>query len=289
MLTPQELQNKKFEKAVFGGYDMSQVDDFLDLIIGDYTDIYKENITLKSKMKVLVDKIEEYRSVDDEIRKMLYTAQTKSKEMIVNAEKEANNIINEARSTAETSIIEMKASYDSEKEKLAAMKNETSQYAEQIKAILNKNIEVIDALIVAAPVKEVVQPKQEDEFVKASPDTFEFELPKDFIVDPADEDVAEEKPEEETHDAVADEGIAAGTDSDLEAKGTDEYSTKFFELHLGKKERAFHKKTVEDADETDTGKIYGTGGFTPKPKFQFDDLRFGVNYDDEYDDNKKKK
>ncbi|MBE6987725.1 MAG: DivIVA domain-containing protein [Ruminococcaceae bacterium] len=196
MLTPQELQNKKFEKAVFGGYDMSQVDDFLDLIIGDYTDIYKENITLKSKMKVLVDKIEEYRSVDDEIRKMLYTAQTKAKEMVANAEKEANNIINEARSTAESSIIEMKASYDAEKEKLAAMKTETSQYAEQIKAILNKNIDVISALIEAAPVKEVVQPKQEEEFVKASPDTFEFELPKDFIVDNG-EDEAEQNEEQE--------------------------------------------------------------------------------------------
>ena len=33
MLTPQELQNKKFEKAVFGGYDMAQVDDFLDSIL----------------------------------------------------------------------------------------------------------------------------------------------------------------------------------------------------------------------------------------------------------------
>jgi cell division initiation protein len=181
MLTPQELQNKKFEKAVFGGYDMSQVDDFLDSIIGDYTDIYKENITLKSKMKVLVDKIEEYRSVDDEIRKMLYTAQTKAKEMIANAEKEASNIINEARSTAESSIIEMKASYDNEKEKLAAMKAETSQYAEQIKAILNKNIDVINTLIEAAPVKEVVQPKKEEEFVKASPDTFEFELSSDVL------------------------------------------------------------------------------------------------------------
>lgn len=288
MLTPQELQNKKFEKAVFGGYDMSQVDDFLDSIIGDYTDIYKENITLKSKMKVLVDKIEEYRSVDDEIRKMLYTAQTKAKEMIANAEKEASNIINEARSTAESSIIEMKASYDNEKEKLATMKAETSQYAEQIKAILNKNIDVINTLIEAAPVKEVVQPKKEEEFVKASPDTFEFELPKDFIVDngedakPEEEVSAEETHEEEVlfEDAVIEEN---------EPKASDEYSTKFFELHLGKKERALHKKSVEDADESDTGKIYGTGGFTPKPRFQFDDLRFGANYDDEYDDNKKKK
>ena len=288
MLTPQELQNKKFEKAVFGGYDMSQVDDFLDSIIGDYTDIYKENITLKGKMKVLVDKIEEYRSVDDEIRKMLYTAQTKAKEMIANAEKEASNIINEARSTAESSIIEMKASYDNEKEKLAAMKAETSQYAEQIKAILNKNIDVINTLIEAAPVKEVVQPKKEEEFVKASPDTFEFELPKDFIVDngedakPEEEVSAEETHEEEVlfEDAVIEEN---------EPKASDEQSTKFFELHLGKKERAVHKKSVEDADESDTGKIYGTGGFTPKPRFQFDDLRFGANYDDEYDDNKKKK
>ena len=33
MLTPQEIQNKKFEKAVFGGYDMSQIDDFLDEVL----------------------------------------------------------------------------------------------------------------------------------------------------------------------------------------------------------------------------------------------------------------
>jgi len=289
MLTPQELQNKKFEKAVFGGYDMSQVDDFLDLIIGDYTDIYKENITLKSKMKVLVDKIEEYRSVDDEIRKMLYTAQTKAKEMVANAEKEANNIINEARSTAESSIIEMKASYDAEKEKLAAMKTETSQYAEQIKAILNKNIDVISALIEAAPVKEVVQPKQEEEFVKASPDTFEFELPKDFIVDNGEDEAEQNEEQEISVMETQDDEFTFEEPEVNETKGSDEYSTKFFELHLGKKERALHKKTVEDAEESDTGKIYGTGGFTPKPKFQFDDLRFGANYDDDYDDNKKKK
>ena len=108
MLTPQELQNKKFEKAVFGGYDMAQVDDFLDSIINDYTEIYKENITLKGKMKVLVDKIEEYRSVDDEIRKMLYTAQSKSKELVANAEKEAVSIVDNAKSAAESSIIELK-------------------------------------------------------------------------------------------------------------------------------------------------------------------------------------
>lgn len=284
MLTPQELQNKKFEKAVFGGYDMSQVDDFLDSIIGDYTDIYKENITLKSKMKVLVDKIEEYRSVDDEIRKMLYTAQSKSKEMIANAEKEANNIINTAKSTAEESIIDMKASYDAEKKKLALMKQETLRYAEQVKTILSKNIDVINAYIaeVPTPEKENIPPEGE-EFVKATPDTFEFELPKDFIVDHDEEEAEPDIAEPETTEAHE-----SHIPEYEEEKKEDEYDTKFFELHLNNKEKSFHKKTVEDADESDTGKIYGTGGFTPKPRFKFDDLRFGANYDDDENNTKKK-
>ena len=61
MLTPQEIQDQKFEKAVFGGYDMGQIDKFLDAVLSDYTSLYKENAALKAKMRVLVDKIEEYR------------------------------------------------------------------------------------------------------------------------------------------------------------------------------------------------------------------------------------
>lgn len=284
MLTPQELQNKKFEKAVFGGYDMSQVDDFLDSIIGDYTDIYKENITLKSKMKVLVDKIEEYRSVDDEIRKMLYTAQTKSKEMIANAEKEANDIINTARSTAEESIIDMKSSYDAEKKKLTLMKQETVQYAEQIKKILNKNIEVINAYMEEIPVPEPENiPPKGEEYVKPTPDTFEFELPKDFIVDHGEEE--NELDTTEAENQTTDENKIL----DQQDKKEDEYDTKFFELHLNNKEKNVHRKSVEDADESDTERIYGTNGLTPKPRFKFDDLKFGSNYDDEEENNTKKK
>ena len=75
MISPQELQNKKFEKAVFGGYDMAGIDEFLDVLIPDYTALYKENMSLKNKMKVLVEKVEEYRSTEDAMRKALLTAQ----------------------------------------------------------------------------------------------------------------------------------------------------------------------------------------------------------------------
>lgn len=56
MFTPQEIQEKTFVKAVFGGYDMQTVDDFLEPLTEDYITLYKENSVLKSKMKVLVEK-----------------------------------------------------------------------------------------------------------------------------------------------------------------------------------------------------------------------------------------
>ena len=75
MLTPQDISNREFEKAVFGGYFMPDVHNFLDEIQEDYSVLYKENAVLKSKIKILVEKVEEYRSTEDAMRMALLTAQ----------------------------------------------------------------------------------------------------------------------------------------------------------------------------------------------------------------------
>ena len=73
MLTPQEVSTHAFAKASFGGYNMSMVDEFLDELTDDYTALYKENAALKAKMKVLVEKVEEYRATEDSMRATLLT------------------------------------------------------------------------------------------------------------------------------------------------------------------------------------------------------------------------
>ena len=60
MLTPQEVSSHAFPKAVMGGYNMSAVDEFLDELTDDYTTLFKENAALKAKLKVLVEKVEDY-------------------------------------------------------------------------------------------------------------------------------------------------------------------------------------------------------------------------------------
>ena len=96
MMTPQEVANCTFAKAVVGGYNMATVDDFLDRLTEDYTALYKENAALKAKLKVLADKMEEYRQVEDAMRSTLLTAQKVASTMVSEAEQKRDAIAAEA-------------------------------------------------------------------------------------------------------------------------------------------------------------------------------------------------
>lgn len=90
MLTPQEVSEKVFPKSSgFGnGYAMAQVDEFLDTLTEDYTALYKENVTLKAKLKILAEKVEEYRATEDAMRSTLLTAQKMAAKLVQEAQTE---------------------------------------------------------------------------------------------------------------------------------------------------------------------------------------------------------
>ena len=49
MITPQDIKEKTFEKALFGGYDMAAVDAFLEEISTDLALLQRENATLRAR------------------------------------------------------------------------------------------------------------------------------------------------------------------------------------------------------------------------------------------------
>ena len=75
MITAQDIREKGFERARMGGYDMASVDEFLEELADDVAATQKENAVLKSKMKVLVDKIEEYRANEEALNAAILSAQ----------------------------------------------------------------------------------------------------------------------------------------------------------------------------------------------------------------------
>lgn len=146
MLTPQEVSEHSFSKASFGGYSMTMVDEFLDQVTEDYTTLYKENTVLKSKMKVLADKIEEYRSTEDAMRKTLLTAQRMADEMIKEAEEKQAALLAGAEETARRQIEQLRTEIAGEEQRLTEARATTAAYIEQAKKLCIQEAEYLEAL-----------------------------------------------------------------------------------------------------------------------------------------------
>ena len=146
MLTPQEVQEKKFEKAVFGGYDMVSVDEFLERLTTDYSALYKENTVLKSKLKVLVDTVEEYRAVDEAMRRTLFTAQRMADEMTRDAKTKYEETILRANAEAAESVRRLNAEKELETTRLKLLKEQTESFTRRVMEAYAKQIESIQAM-----------------------------------------------------------------------------------------------------------------------------------------------
>ncbi len=107
MFTPQQIDEIAFTKALFGGYDMASVDEFLEPFTEDYITLYKENAQLKSRMRILVEKVEEYRRNESRVRDALANTQKTCDRMMREAEAKCARMLEEASAAAAASADEM--------------------------------------------------------------------------------------------------------------------------------------------------------------------------------------
>ncbi len=140
MLTPQQIDQVYFGTVKFGGYDKQDVDQFLGQLADDYVTLYKENALLKSKMKVLVSKLEEYRSNESSMKDAIVNAQKTCDEMVKAAEEKCAKMLNEASATAFENAKNTDALIEAESEKLEEAKRVTAakitELQEQLKSCL---------------------------------------------------------------------------------------------------------------------------------------------------------
>ena len=100
MLTPQQIEQVSFSTVKFNGYSMRDVDAFLEPLVDDYITLYKENSLLKSKMRVLVGKLEEYRKNEASMKDAIVNAQKTCDMMVKEAENKCVTMLNEANLAA---------------------------------------------------------------------------------------------------------------------------------------------------------------------------------------------
>ena len=102
-ITPMEINNKEFKRA-FRGYDIDEVDDFLEQIVEDYEKLYKENAALREKLNSITEKLEHYTKIEATLQNTLVLAQGAADQAKSNSQKEAELVIKNANDTAQKII-----------------------------------------------------------------------------------------------------------------------------------------------------------------------------------------
>ena len=153
MITPQQIEQISFGRATFGGYDMQSVDEVLGPLTEDYITLYKENALLKSKMRVLVSKLEEYRNNEESMKDAIVNAQKTCDIMVKEAEVKCTQMLTDANALAEENTKRADALVDAENErveearrvaadKIDKLADELASCIEMLNRIKNANVPV---------------------------------------------------------------------------------------------------------------------------------------------------
>lgn len=96
MLTPLDIENKKFKKRPFG-YSELEVEEFLTRVVDNYEKLYRENVEIKDKLTVLNEAIQHYKTIEETLQNTLLVAQSTGEEIKKNAYEKSENIIKDAQ------------------------------------------------------------------------------------------------------------------------------------------------------------------------------------------------
>ena len=152
MFTPQQIEQISFSRATFGGYDMQSVDELLYPLTEDYKTLYKENDLLKSKMKVLVAKLEEYRANEASMKDAIVNAQKTCDLMIKEAEAKCTQMLTDANATAMENAKNADAMIAAEEARVEEARKVANEKIDALKAEISACLNALDRIKAANPV-----------------------------------------------------------------------------------------------------------------------------------------
>lgn len=143
MLTPLDIENKKFSKQMVNGYNVDEVDDFLDELTKDYEKLYKETTESRARLEELANNLEKYKNIENTLQSTLMMAQTTAEEVKSVAQKEAEQIVKEAQNEAKASVEELNSQILMKKRELEDMKKQVDVYKAKMEALLISQLELL--------------------------------------------------------------------------------------------------------------------------------------------------
>ena len=143
MITPLDIENKKFSRKMMNGYSVEEVDDFLDDLTVDYTKNYKEIAELRERVAELSQSLDRYKSIEGTLQNTLIMAQTTAEDVKNIAKQQADQIINNAKDEAQKQVSEIDMQVIAKRKELEDIKKQFDIYKAKMESLLISQLELL--------------------------------------------------------------------------------------------------------------------------------------------------
>ena len=143
MLTPLDIENKKFSKQMMSGYSVDEVDEFLDEITADYEKLYKESAEAKNKIEDMQEDMAKYKNIENTLNNTLIMAQTAADDVKNLAKQQAEAILNEAQANAKQAVTELEQEIALKQKELEDLQKQFDVYKAKMESLLISQLELL--------------------------------------------------------------------------------------------------------------------------------------------------
>ncbi|HLS06753.1 MAG TPA: DivIVA domain-containing protein [Bacillota bacterium] len=143
-LTPLDIHNKRFTR-ILRGYDVDEVDKFLDQVIKDYELVIRENEDLEKKVADLETKLGHFTNIEDTLNKSILVAQETAEDLQSNANKEAKLIIKEAEKNADRIVNEALSKSRSIYIEIEDLKKQAKVFRTRLKTLVEAQLDLLSS------------------------------------------------------------------------------------------------------------------------------------------------
>lgn len=143
MITPLDIENKRFGKQMVNGYSVSEVDDFLDELTLEYSKLYKENAELKERREELDNDVGKYKNIETTLQNTLVIAQKTADEITLVAKQQAEQILKDAELEAKNSLEGINSQIIMKEKELEDLKKQFEVYKAKMESLLISQLELL--------------------------------------------------------------------------------------------------------------------------------------------------
>ena len=143
MITPLEIENKKFSKQMMNGYSVEEVDDFLDELTASYEKLYKDGNSYQDKIGELEAKLSKYSSMGATLNNTLIMAQTTAEDVKNVAKQQAEQIIKNAEAEAQKNVNILEQQILLKKKELEDIQKQFDVYKAKMESLLISQLELL--------------------------------------------------------------------------------------------------------------------------------------------------